>query len=103
MPQYLEEVGYIKSNWLDPYKKKLVKAWVDQHPHLGNVVASRVEGSFCYGMVHLLACKPLWLGDVASKFASLLSSSAKANFGLSNHHKYVLSHKSRWRYILGTA
>jgi hypothetical protein len=44
LPQYLEEVGYIKSNWLDPYKKKLVKAWVDQHPHFGNVVTSRVEG-----------------------------------------------------------
>ncbi|KAM5528271.1 hypothetical protein FOXYSP1_19540 [Fusarium oxysporum f. sp. phaseoli] len=46
LPQYLEEVGSIKSNWLDPYKKKLVKAWVDQHPHFGNVVTSRVEDLF---------------------------------------------------------
>ncbi|EFZ03822.2 hypothetical protein MAA_00896 [Metarhizium robertsii ARSEF 23] len=30
--------------WLDPYKEKLVKAWVDQHLHLDNVVTSRVEG-----------------------------------------------------------
>jgi hypothetical protein len=41
---YLEEVGYIKTNWLDPYKEKLVKAWVDQHLHFDNVVTSRVEG-----------------------------------------------------------
>ncbi|KAL9564051.1 hypothetical protein ACKAV7_011825 [Fusarium commune] len=44
LPQYIDEVGYIKANWLDPYKEKLVKAWVDQHPHFGNVVTSRVEG-----------------------------------------------------------
>ncbi|RKL04432.1 hypothetical protein BFJ70_g17207 [Fusarium oxysporum] len=34
LPQYLEEVGYIKANWLDLYKEKLVKAWVDQYPGL---------------------------------------------------------------------
>ncbi|RKK65531.1 hypothetical protein BFJ69_g16202 [Fusarium oxysporum] len=44
LPQYIEEVGYIKANWLDPYKERLVRAWVDQHPHFGNVVTSRVEG-----------------------------------------------------------
>ncbi|KAM5528746.1 hypothetical protein FOXYSP1_19227 [Fusarium oxysporum f. sp. phaseoli] len=44
VPQYLEEVSYIKTNWLDLYKEKLVKAWVNQHPHFGNVVTSRVEG-----------------------------------------------------------
>jgi hypothetical protein len=33
LPQCLEEVGYIKTNWLDLYKEKLVKAWVDQYPH----------------------------------------------------------------------
>jgi hypothetical protein len=43
LPQYIEEVGYIKANWLDPYKERLVRAWVDQHPHFGNVVTSRVE------------------------------------------------------------
>ncbi|KAF4343856.1 hypothetical protein FBEOM_2189 [Fusarium beomiforme] len=44
LPQYIEEVGYIKANWLDPYKERLARAWVDQHPHFGNVVTSRVEG-----------------------------------------------------------
>ncbi|KAF4946565.1 hypothetical protein FGADI_11079 [Fusarium gaditjirri] len=44
LPKYIEEVGYIKANWLDPYKERLVRAWVDQHPHFGNVVTSRVEG-----------------------------------------------------------
>jgi hypothetical protein len=41
---YIEEVIYIKTNWLDQYKEKLVKAWVNQHPHFGNVVTSMVEG-----------------------------------------------------------
>lgn len=41
---YLQEVGYIKTTWLDPYKEKLVKAWVDRYPHFDNVVTSRVEG-----------------------------------------------------------
>ena len=27
--RYPEEVTYIKQTWLDPYKEKLVKAWVD--------------------------------------------------------------------------
>ncbi len=27
LPDYLQEVGYIKTTWLDPYKEKLVKAW----------------------------------------------------------------------------
>ncbi len=44
LPDHIQEVGYIKTNWLDPYKEKLVKAWVDQHLHFGNVVTSRVEG-----------------------------------------------------------
>ena len=45
---YLQEVGYIRTTWLDPYKEKLVKAWVDQYPHFGNVVTSRVEGNILY-------------------------------------------------------
>ncbi|QLI70720.1 uncharacterized protein G6M90_00g068640 [Metarhizium brunneum] len=44
LTDYIEEVGYIKTTWLDPYKEKLVKAWVDQHLHFDNVVTSRVEG-----------------------------------------------------------
>jgi hypothetical protein len=44
LPQYSDEVGYVRTTWLDPYKEKLVKAWVDQHPHFDNVVTSRVEG-----------------------------------------------------------
>ena len=41
---HADEVAYIKKTWLQPYKEKLVKAWVDQHTHFGNVVTSRVEG-----------------------------------------------------------
>ncbi|SPO02542.1 uncharacterized protein DNG_05215 [Cephalotrichum gorgonifer] len=44
LPQNVNEVEYIKTTWLDIYKEKLVKAWVDQHLHFGNVVTSRVEG-----------------------------------------------------------
>ncbi|KAJ6437525.1 hypothetical protein O9K51_10085 [Purpureocillium lavendulum] len=53
VPQYLEEVGYIKANWLDLHKEKLIKAWVDQHPHFGNVVTSRVEGIHALLKSHL--------------------------------------------------
>ncbi len=41
---HCREIDYIKSVWLDPYKEKLVKAWVNQRHHFGNVVTSRVEG-----------------------------------------------------------
>ena len=51
LPEYLQEVGYIKTTWLDPYKEKLVKAWVDQYPHFGNVVTSRVEGNIIYSIL----------------------------------------------------
>ena len=44
LPQYVNELGYIKTTWLDLYKEKLVKAWVDQHLHFRSVVTSRVEG-----------------------------------------------------------
>lgn len=44
VPDYIDEVGYIKTTWLDPYKGKLVKAWVNQYPYFDNVVTSRVEG-----------------------------------------------------------
>jgi hypothetical protein len=44
LPDYIEEVRYIETNWLDQYKEKLVKAWVNQHPNFDNVVTSRVEG-----------------------------------------------------------
>jgi len=37
----LEPVHYIKEIWLDVYKEKIVKAWVDQHLHFGNVATSR--------------------------------------------------------------
>lgn len=53
LPEYLDEVGYIKTTWLDLYKEKLVKAWVDQHPHFGNVVTSRVEGIHALLKSHL--------------------------------------------------
>ena len=38
---YLESVGYIKTYWLDPYKEMIVKAWVDEHLHFGNIATSR--------------------------------------------------------------
>jgi hypothetical protein len=44
LPDHLIEVGYVRTTWLDPYKEKLVKAWVDQHSHFGNTATSRVEG-----------------------------------------------------------
>jgi len=44
IPQYLDEVGYIKTTWLLPFKEKLVRAWVDQSAHFGNTATSRVEG-----------------------------------------------------------
>jgi hypothetical protein len=44
LPDHAEEVRYVKATWLDPYKEKLVKAWVNQHSHFDNVVTSRVEG-----------------------------------------------------------
>ncbi|RJE17447.1 transposable element tc3 transposase, partial [Aspergillus sclerotialis] len=43
-PEHLEEVAYIKTTWLIPFKEKLVKAWVDQSTHFGNTATSRVEG-----------------------------------------------------------
>lgn len=44
LPGHIEEVSYIKKTWLEPYKEKLVKAWVDQYMHFGNTATSRVEG-----------------------------------------------------------
>ncbi|KAM3559042.1 hypothetical protein ARSEF4850_004313 [Beauveria asiatica] len=41
---HAREVGYIIEIWLDLYKEKLVKVWVDRHLHFGNVVTSRGEG-----------------------------------------------------------
>jgi hypothetical protein len=43
-PEHLNEVGYIKATWLNPFKEKLVRAWVDQSTHFGNTATSRVEG-----------------------------------------------------------
>ncbi|PWI64023.1 hypothetical protein PCL_00444 [Purpureocillium lilacinum] len=42
VPEYVDEVSYIKQTWLDLYKEKLVKAWVDQHAHFGNNVTSHL-------------------------------------------------------------
>ncbi|EED17401.1 Mutator-like element transposase, putative [Talaromyces stipitatus ATCC 10500] len=44
VPEHLEEVGYIKTTWLIPFREKLVRAWVDQSTHFGNTATSRVEG-----------------------------------------------------------
>ena len=52
---YVREVSYIMETWLDLYKEKLVKAWVDQYPHFGNVVTSRGEGIHELIKIHLKA------------------------------------------------
>ncbi len=36
-----EEIFKIKTYWLEPYKERIVKAWVDKHLHFGNVATSR--------------------------------------------------------------
>src|SRR4051794_18527317 len=40
-------VHYVESTWLVPWKRNLVRAWVDDHLHLGHRVTSRVESSHC--------------------------------------------------------
>lgn len=44
IPKHVEQVGYILEQWLEPYKERFVKAWVNQHLHFDNYVTSRVEG-----------------------------------------------------------
>ena len=44
VPEHLEEIGYIKTTWLIPFKERLVRAWVDKSTHFGNTATSRVEG-----------------------------------------------------------
>ncbi len=41
---HYNEIGYIKTTWLLPFKEKLVYAWVNQSMHFGNTATSRVEG-----------------------------------------------------------
>lgn len=41
---YISQVGYITETWLDLYKQKFVKVWVDQHLHFNQYVTSRCEG-----------------------------------------------------------
>ncbi len=38
--EHADEIVYIKKTWLQLYKEKLVKAWVDQYTHFGNVITS---------------------------------------------------------------
>lgn len=45
---YTEAVGYIRTTWLDPFKERIVRAWVDKHLHFGNVATSR---QVAYGMI----------------------------------------------------
>ncbi|KAF5710300.1 mutator-like element transposase [Fusarium mundagurra] len=44
IPDHVSQVGYITETWLDLYKEKFVKAWVDQHLHFNQYVTSRCEG-----------------------------------------------------------
>lgn len=53
LSDYLEQVGYVQTFWLEQYKEKLVKAWVDQHAHFGNTATSRVEGIHALMKSHL--------------------------------------------------
>jgi hypothetical protein len=39
--KHIEAVGYVKTIWLEPYKERIVKAWVDRHLHFGNIATSR--------------------------------------------------------------
>ncbi|KAL9572153.1 hypothetical protein ACKAV7_003731 [Fusarium commune] len=44
LPDYTSQIGYITETWLDLYKDRFVKAWVDQHLHFNQFVTSRCEG-----------------------------------------------------------
>lgn len=50
---HVREVSYVKETWLDLYKERLIKSWVDQHSHFGSVVTSRVEGIHALLKSHL--------------------------------------------------
>ncbi len=39
--KYTDAVGYVRTTWLDPFKERIVRAWVDKHLHFGNVATSR--------------------------------------------------------------
>lgn len=39
--KHLEKFRCIKTYRFDPYKERIVKAWVDEHLHFGNVATSR--------------------------------------------------------------
>lgn len=41
---HLNDLGYLRSTWLIPYKEKIIKAWTNQHMHFGNAATSRAEG-----------------------------------------------------------
>jgi hypothetical protein len=43
-PSHRDEVGYIMTTWLNPYKEKFVKAWVRNIPHFGQTTTSPAEG-----------------------------------------------------------
>jgi len=44
VPTHAEAVRYLLHTWLDLYKERVVKAWVDQHTHFENATTSRGEG-----------------------------------------------------------
>jgi hypothetical protein len=43
-PSHRDEVGYIMTTWLNPYKEKFVKAWVRNTLHFGQTTTSPAEG-----------------------------------------------------------
>jgi hypothetical protein len=42
-------VDYVMNTWLNLWKEKLVRYWVDQHPHFGVLVTSSIEG--CHSLL----------------------------------------------------
>lgn len=42
-------VRYCMETWLNPWKTRIIRAWVDQLPHFGHTVTSRIEG--CHGKI----------------------------------------------------
>ena len=53
VPDHIAQVSHTQAQWLDLYKERLVKAWVDQHAHFGNVANSRVEEIQALLKIHL--------------------------------------------------
>lgn len=45
--QYNLLLKYVQEQWLDPYKDRFVKMWIDEYMHLGNYTSNRYFFSYC--------------------------------------------------------